>query len=449
VADPGTLWSGVNGHFTRGGDFEKRKAFTVYATLPPGTTGLAKQGGSLYVFGSAAPPAMPPGVNYMQLPHPTVPGATLTSVNSWDLFNGLLYVVAFYGGLGFRHFYNGVNITDWGSGGTKPPAWGSIVRTFKRKVYSPIISVLWGSALDAPTVWDTSIAGSFFQNMSNHQSGSDLVTALAVYQNYMAIFSRRLIQIWDMQNDSALNAPVQYLDETGTRAARSVIGFGDVDAFYLSDSGVRSLRARSGTNIAGVNDVGTPIDTVIRDWTMTLTQAQIEQAVSIVEPVDGRFWLAIGSRVFVFTYFPTKKISAWSYYEPGFTFSDLVTLQDRVYGRSGDTIYLYGGADNNTYDSSPVLCEFPFLSGGKPGTYKFIKGIDIAAQGAWNVRLLVNPEDENDWIDVGDISGVTFIQENIGAVGHSTYIAPRLVNQAPGYASISQLGIYNDAADSE
>jgi hypothetical protein len=212
---------------------------------------------------------------------------------------------------------------------------------------------------------------------------------------------------------------------------------------------VRSLRARTGTNIAGVNDVGTPIDTVISDWTKTLTDAQVEQSVSVVEPVDGRFWLAIGTRVFVFTYFPTKKISAWSYYEPGFAFTDLVTQLDRVFGRAGDTVYIYGGVDNNTYDSAPVLCEFPFLSGGKPGTYKFIKGIDIAAQGAWNVRLLVNPEDENDWVDVGDISGTTFLQPNIAAVGHSSYIAPRLVNQAPGYASISQLGIYNDAADSE
>src|SRR5262249_40854853 len=150
------------------------------------------------------------------------------------------------------------------------------------------------------------------------------------------------------------------------------------------------------------------------------------------------------------TYFPTKKISAWSYYEPGFTFSDLVTFNDRVFGRSGDIIYIYGGADNNTYDSTTLLtCEFPFLSGGQPGTYKYIKAIHLAAEGTWNVRLLVNPEDENDWIDVGDIHGVSFLQPNIAAVGHSAYVAPRLIHQAAGYASLSGLALYNDAADSE
>jgi hypothetical protein len=166
------------------------------------------------------------------------------------------------------------------------------------------------------------------------------------------VFARRVIQIWNMQDNPASNVPSQFLTETGTRAPRSVRGFGDIDCFYLSDSGIRSIRARSATNLAGVNDVGTPIDTLVREYLATLTETQIANAVSIVDPVDGRFWLAVGRRVFVFSYFPSKKISAWSWYEPGFEITDMVTLNDRVYARAGDQIYLYGGSANATYDTT-------------------------------------------------------------------------------------------------
>jgi hypothetical protein len=57
VGPPGTLWSGINGHLTRGGDFEKRKAFVQPRRCRPGNYGLAKTSAGLYVFGSAAAPA--------------------------------------------------------------------------------------------------------------------------------------------------------------------------------------------------------------------------------------------------------------------------------------------------------------------------------------------------------------------------------------------------------
>lgn len=446
----GTLWSGINGHLTRGGDFEKRKAFDRYATLPAGlTVGLAKTSAGLFTFGSGAAPAMPAGVSYQQLAHPTDPTRTLTKLQSWDLFAGQIYAIGKFDNNDIRHYYNGVNVADWNAGGTKPNGWGSIVRTHKRKVYSPITSLLWFGKLDTGNVFDTTQSGSGFNNMSTHLSGSDTVTALGVFQNLLAVFSRRVIQIWSMQDDNALNTPTQFLEETGTRSPRSVRGFGDLDAFYLSDSGIRSLRSRTVSNVAGVNDVGTPIDSVVREWLGTLTDQQIIDAVAVVDPVDGRFWLAVGGRVFVFSYFPSKKVSGWTWYEPGVDFTDLVNVNDRVYARAGDQIYLYGGAGNNVYDNSRVTVELPYLAGGRPGTYKQIKGFDIAASGTWDVKILVDPRDETQYLDVGEISGHTFVEPNIAVDGHTTMFAPVMVNEAAGYASISQFAIHNDGAESK
>lgn len=450
VGPPGSLWSGINGHLSRGGDFEKRKAFVATYSLPANSTvGMAKVASGLVTFGSGpAPAGLPSGVAYQRLQHPTDSTRALTKILSWDLYNGLIYAIAQYDNGDVRHFYSGAEVVDWDDGGTSPVGYGSIVKTHRRKVYSPVQSILWFSQIDAPTVFDSTQSGSGFQNMSTHQSGSDKVTGLGVFQSYLAIFSRRIIQIWSMEDDDAANAPFQTIPETGTRAPRSVIGFGDVDSFYLSDSGVRSLRTRSGNNTAGVNDVGTPIDSLIREWIGTLLDEQVENAVAVIEPVDGRFMLALGSRVFVFTFFPSKKITAWSWYDTGVSFTDMVALNDRVYCRAGDTVYLYGGADNNTYDPlTLVTAGLPFLSGGKPGTFKTVKGMDIASTGQWDCRLLVNPNDENAFINLGTLEGVSFPEDGIPVDAHTTHIAPVLTHQGPGFASLSQIAIHTDGAD--
>lgn len=447
----GTLWSGINGHIGRGGDFEKRKAFKAWAALPSGTVGLAKNSSGLQVYGitASASGTMPAGVTYVQLAHPTTPSLAMTKINSWDLFNGKAYVIPKYDNGDYRNFYDGAIVADWGVGTNNPTGHAQIARTHRRKVYGAYDSLLWFSELDSGTNFDSTASGSGFVNVANHQSGSDAVKGLGVFQDQLAIFSRFVIQLWNMADDDAQNAPAQYLFETGTRAPRSVTGFGDLDCFYLSDSGVRSLRARSGTNTAGVNDVGTPIDTLIREWVSSLTAERIESAVGIVEPVDGRYWLSIADRVFVFTYFPSKKVSAWTWYEPGVTFSDFVALDGRIYARAGDTIYLYGGDDNDEYDTCTVTLALPFLTSGKPGTFKQWTGMDIAAEGEWNCTLLVNPNDEDEFVDLGTLEDVTWNEQNIGAAAHATHVAPVFTNTSSGAASISQVALHYLAAEAE
>ena len=450
VFQPGSLWSGINGHLSRGGDFEKRKAFVEKYALPAGTVGLAKTVSGLYVFGAAAAPAgLSSDLTYMRLQHPTTASLAITKIADWDLYNGKLYVIAQFENGDYRHYYDGSLVSDWGAGGTKPTGYGTLVRTHQRKLYSPVTSILYFPVIDTATNWDTG-SGAGFQNMNTAQGGSEAVTALAKYQNYLAIFSRTVVQIWNMQDNAANNVPVQVIGETGTRAPKSARSFGDLDAFYLSDAGIRSLRARNYTNTAGVNDVGTPIDPVVLEWIDTLDDTTVAAACSVVDPRDGRFWLAIGGRVFVFSYFPSKKISAWSWYEPGFTFTDLLVFNGRVYGRSGNSIYLYGGDDNATYgEDYEVTCALPFMAAGKEATFKQWRGMDIGATGTWTCHLLTNPNDENEFVDIGTLSGVTFSEEGISGVGHCTHIAPVLTHQGAGFASVSKIALEYDGAESK
>lgn len=451
----GQLFEGINGHISRGGDFEKRKAFVKKYELPSGTFGLLAIGTALYTFGSDASPAVPTGINYQRLQHETA-GYNMVEMVYADVFEGKAYVIArFWNGTTYvnRHFYDGTRITDWTEGVSgKPSAIGTIAKTHKRKVYSAAGSILYFCDVDEPTSWNwiatgspgaSSGVGAGFVNMANHQTGSDDITALGVYKSNLVAMSRRVIQIWQMEADPDANYQVQVVLETGTRSPNAVRGFGDYDMLYLSDSGIRSIRSINYQTTAGVLDIGTPIDPLVREHVLGLTDTQVQNACSIVEPVDGRFWLALGDKVFVFTHFQSKSIAAWSWYEPGFEISHMVSINDRIYARSGFDVYLYGGDDNNTYgDDYDVVCQMPFITNNKPGSYKQVTGCDIAAQGVWDVEFLVDPSDLTQKVSVGEMDGFTFLDANTGALGYTTHIAPRLVHRGAGYASLSSVAVY-------
>src|SRR3990167_4682707 len=117
----GTLWEGINGHISRGGDFEKRKAFVSTYTLPASETfGLQSVGTNIVVFGWKAEltGSLPSGVSYQALIHPA--GSVLTDILCSTLFNGKIYVIAEYADGSILHFYGGQLVTDWYAGQVKP-----------------------------------------------------------------------------------------------------------------------------------------------------------------------------------------------------------------------------------------------------------------------------------------------------------------------------------------
>lgn len=425
AAEQGTAWDIKNGILSRGGDIEKRKAFVQKYTLPAGTKGLAGINNNLYVFGHASDPGVPVGVTYKQCSHTS----DMLEVLSANGFDGKPYVVAKHSDLSIRHYYDGT----YAAGGL-----GDYAFTNGSKNYTLDGSVLRFSAVNDPD--DFSGTGSGSINMSNHDQGSEELSSIEVFQGSMAVFAERSVQIWSVSADPLNNVRLQTLRRTGTKSPRSVLSFGEVDTFYLDQTGIRSIRARSNTNAGYVNDVGISIDTYIRDYMATLTDDEIRKAVSGIDD-EGRYWLAMGGKIFVLNYFPGAKISGWSWFDPGFDVDDMTILDGRVYVRSGDTIYLYGGVNNDTYDNSQVVVQLPFLFGGKPGTIRRLLGMDIMAEGEWFCELLVDARDTARKIQVGYLNGRTWLDMNTGAFGQTSHIAPVLTSVSDGFVSLSMIGI--------
>lgn len=334
----------------------------------------------------------------------------------------------------------GYTITGLSSG------YPRILRTHKTKMHYGTRALDVFSAVDDPTSVSSG-TGKGDINISSQDEGSDAITGYGVYQNLLAVFSEDNIQLWAHVADPTNNAIQNVIGNTGTRAKESIIRFTDADLMYLADDGIRSLRAREGYDSPFTEDVGTSIDESVTAFLATLTDAQIRAARAVTVPKEGRAWMAIANRIFVFSYFPGKKISAWSWYEPGFSVDGLAVANKRVYCRSGDTIYIYGGSADATYPAegeSTVTVQTQFLDAKRIAGEKQLKGMDLIVQGQWTVQLLVDPRDETKVSATITVDGPTPLSDWIPLCQNTTHFAFKLTSTAGGELKVSSLVMHFD-----
>lgn len=320
---------------------------------------------------------------------------------------------------------------------------GAFVKTIGSKEYSTSGPNMHFSGINSPTKWQTSTVGAGFIDMSSQASGSEALTALAKYQNYVAVFAERITQVWYVDPDPANNKQVQVLNNTGTASPLSVAQFGDSDIFYLDESGVRSLRARDASNAAATSDIGVPVDTVITEKLRSLTALERTKVIGLIEPVDGRFWLIMKDVIYVFSFFSGAKVSAWTTYEPGFIVDAAVSFRRHVYLRSGNTIYVYGGLGATlAYDATVAEAWLPYLDAGTPTTEKHLEGVDAAVRGNWQIGVALDPENEDAVDEVANVYKTTFKNQRVSAVGSSTHISLRFKSSGTGEAKLGSAVIH-------
>lgn len=328
---------------------------------------------------------------------------------------------------------------------------GTSILTFKKKLYSTASANLYFSALNAPTQWISGVDYGFI-NMASQTAGQETLTVAEEYQGLMVIFSENNIRIWSISEDSSANVFIQTLQNTGTIAPRSVIPYGANDVFYLAASGIRSIKARDSSNAAYVSDVGTPIDTHVREYINTLTQEQIRDAIGIVEPIDGRFWLGIHKRIYVLSYFPSAKISAWSYYDVDFKIKNFAKVNDQIFVRGEDEdgvdyLYLHGGLGNSTYpakNEDVCVIELPYFSANDPAGNKTLLGFDIVGINSWDVILHPDPRNDQITVPLGKATGVTYGDPQFGANAVTPLFAITLTCSEAGPATLSALAMHYD-----
>lgn len=337
-----------------------------------------------------------------------------------------------------------VNGTAYKATGLASGTGTSLYVSFQR-VWSTAGSLLRYCKLTDATVWNPSGSDAGAINVALDADGNENLVAAASYQNLAAVYGEQAIVLYQLDTDPANFAKSTVLENTYTNAPHSVIKYGNSDTFHLDPTGVRSMQARANTNAPFVSDVGNAIDTYVAANLDTLTEKQRRAAISAIEPRDGRLMVAVGPKIYVLSYFPGAKISAWSYYEPGFEVEAFAKIGNRLYVRSGNTVYLYGGENGNEYpgdEETPSEVEFPFLSGNEPATPKMLAAVDFALTNEWDVTIALDPNREDKVLRVGKVRKTTFNLGSIGLPGESSMVAPRMVCDRAGRRTISMSQIH-------
>ena len=436
TAAPGTLVDGWNVHITRGGEIEKRLAFVPSQALPATSRGLASNSSSLFVFGPGPTPSFPPPYTYVTITHPT--GRTLVRIVGVTMFRGLPYVLAAYDDGTVLHFYNGTIVPAWAPAGALAAFRATACCTLGSKVYVTADASLHFCQNDAPLLFATGVAGAGNIDLSTKYSGSEALTGVAVYIDRLAVYSATTTQVWVVDPDPLKNYLAQVLPNLGTLAGRSVVSYGDSDNFLLANTGVRNLRARDQTNTAGSYDIGTPIDDLVNPLVSSLSADAVTRATAVLEPVNSRFLLSIGTSVYVFSYFPSSKISAWTRYSVPAEIDSWAVIGRRLYARSGTQVFLYGGATGSEYDTCVAEVVLPYLDAKAPGTVKTFGGVDMAISGRWDLEIGFNPEPPYARELIGRFNKATFGMGRVGgSIGQGTHFSARLVSQDAAPATLS------------
>jgi hypothetical protein len=153
--------------------------------------------------------------------------------------------------------------------------------------------------------------------------------------------------------------------------------------------------------------------------------------------------------IYVLSYFPGPKITAWSLYTPGFVIDHVVACAGRIYFRSGNDLYVYGGTTGHEYDNCGVEVRLPYLNGKKPGHNKLFEAIDLSISGTWEARVSYdfnNPDAEE---SVGVFTQSTWNGGRAELTGYGSHISLRFTNSDTFAATLSNVAVHYQVVDDE
>ncbi len=326
----------------------------------------------------------------------------------------------------------------------------SFCYTYHGKEYILSMAKVLFSAKNDPLIYnDTNGLGNGFVEMDNQTAVPEDLTAIAPFQGKLLFLARRSVQVWAIDDDPGLWQFVQAVSNIGTIAKDSVRATGDIDVLFLADVGIASIRAREVTGNAFVDDLGAAIASLVKAKIASDPEAA-SNACAVIEPSTGQYWVFIKDTIYVFSYYPSSKVAAWSTYtcvdSDGNTFvpEKFVVFQGQVFCRSGNTIYAFGGSTGQIYDSTLVEVETPWMDLKTPGHIKQAVSLNAALSGPWRIYFsaAVDSQVLNTYPAWDGHDKHTFDQGIVPLNGEGSHMKFRLTSQAAGPAIFSSFNLH-------
>jgi hypothetical protein len=485
---------------------KKRPCLQLLTILEPGTVGLRAAGGKLNTFyGSGATITHANALfRANRVPHPSNPALTVRKIHFAELFNGFPYVAAQYSDTSlFHHYLDESGLNTWapataygvaavrrptvangyryrvqsiagaGLSGAVEPVWplnpaatvidnpgadqvvwvadtGVItdtncphsrqVRKLEQKIYAASVNNVRYCKTADPRDW-TAVSDAGFIPSGITAPGSDSVTALGDFGGKLAIFYADSLQIWSVSSDPANNQRSNSSSTTGTLYADAVQTLAS-DLIFLSQQGFRSASIIALTDNLQENDVGSAIDPLRSEI------ADADEPVAFYYPKLGQLWCVNRTKAYVYSFSRSSKLSAWQTYTFPVNFDAVAVLNNKLYVRSSDAVYLVS-EEVFTDDGLAPLVELGmyYQDAKSPGVLKQFVGFDGLVTGSPEIAFKVQVPLEGGGVGeatteytriTGDLRPGTMMPMEIGAVA----VAPQFRHQADEDFKLSALSLY-------
>lgn len=275
----------------------------------------------------------------------------------------------------------------------------AFVFTHKRKM-NVLCGTSWAiSGIDKPNRFnDFNLAGRGVIDLADYYASPSASLAIGPYQGKLVPFGNQSTQVWAVAPPLEEYDNLQVLDNTGTIAKLSVQAWGELDLYFLDETGVRSLRTRETSLNAVLNDIGSPLDIAIQAKLAECNVTEKAAACGIVDPMSGRYMLFIKDTIYVLSNFPAAGIQAWATYKATYQATDVMTFFQDV---GGPYTVKIGMVNDHTKAFYSIASVYNTTVAIVPGEYIFVTDVDnvlvyssaipggVTFRGAITIPLLV------------------------------------------------------------
>lgn len=375
VSDANRLQSLINGYVTTGLAIAKRPGLTKVATLEPGTKGLFAANGVLNTF-YCQESTITHSNGLFRANRLENGNHPVAEVHYATMFNGYIYCVVSHEDDGIRHHYLDraqTMVTD----GNCPQSAASIKMASKIFAVGNNGDVVRYSATGNPRDWTTAEDAGFLPTGMNAQ-GEREANALGIYKKSLVVMSADSAQIWAVDPDPTGMGLEDAVANVGSSFPRTVVNVNG-DLYFLSDYGFRSITTLAYTQNLSDVDIGSPIDTLVREDFRTLKTTPR----SFYFYGTGQYVTCIGTKLYVYSVSASAKVKAWSVYYLPEEVDDVAQLGQDMYLRCGDNVYrLDQDASTDDGEVFETYIQIPYMDFKKPGVLKHVMGVDLVCEGS-------------------------------------------------------------------
>ncbi len=436
ITGPNVLWVLNNAYITTGRVIRKRPCLRRVATLEAGTVGLRSAGGVLNTFYAQGTitHANPLFVANKAV-HPTNAALVPTVAHYGENFNNFLYAAVEYNDGSIKHHYfdgaapGATHIVDANCPNSKQ------VAKLQQKIYAASGEVVRFCKTSTPRDWTTANDAGDLAAGTN-AAGSSTVTAIGEFRKMLGVFFADSTQIWSVDADPANNALNSTANGIGTTYSKSPATLSG-DLIFLGKAGFRSLSLIALTNNLQENDVGSAIDKLRTEV------ADADDPISVYYPALGQLWTINGSRVYVYSFSRSVKLSAWSTFDLAVNADAAAVLSNDLYIRSGNDVYI---VDPNSFSDNGniplVSVEMYYQDAKAPGILKMFNGFDGVVVGSPSIAFKFDPNNTALQTDFAQIEGDLRPGQLYPMEVTATSIAPVFTHQADEAFQLDQLNCY-------